>query len=44
VLVFVLPTVCRAIEGLVKIGFWAGVIVAAIVVAIVVAVIRAVSH
>lgn len=35
---------CRAIEGIFKIGFWAGVIIAVIVVAIVVAVIRALSR
>lgn len=35
---------CRAIEGIFKLGFWAGIIAAAIVVAIVIAVARALSR
>ena len=34
---------CRAIVGIFKVGFWAGIILAAIVVAIVIAIIRAFS-
>jgi hypothetical protein len=35
---------CRAIVGIFKVGFWAGIILAAIVVAIVIAFIRAFSR
>lgn len=35
---------CRAVEGIFKLGFWAGIILAVIVVAIVVGVAKAVSR
>ena len=43
-LLLTFATGCRAIEGIFKIGFWAGVIVAAIFVAIVVALIKGLSR